>query len=162
MVNRNELSSSILSLLLIAWSSKRTLISPVRNEQFRPTPTGRSTDESAEQVEQKRPRAYSEFGWICIVWYGNIQFNVIRRWSSLELRFTLWTREFAISLQKREMEQRPMAHLDDIFDPTSRMLFNHSFRPNQRFHLSVQPITHQLELSIWWNERNRPIVLESR
>ena len=37
-----------------------------------------------------------------------------------------------------------------------------TLHPNQRLHLRVQPIAHQLKLPIRWYKANRPIVLEPR
>lgn len=53
-------------------------------------------------------------------------------------------------------------HLDDILDPTPRVLFDERLGPDQRLDLSVESVRHEFELAVGRDERDGPVVLEPR
>lgn len=42
------------------------------------------------------------------------------------------------------------------------MTLDHGLCPNQRLDLSIQAVAHQLEFTVWGNERDRAVVFEAR
>jgi len=54
------------------------------------------------------------------------------------------------------------AYLNEVFHPAVWVSLNVGLDPDERFHLSVQSVGHQLKLSIWWDEWDGAVVLEPR
>lgn len=52
--------------------------------------------------------------------------------------------------------------LDHEFDSRVCELLNNWFDPEQRLHLGVQAVGHELEVTVWRNEGNRAVVLKTR
>ena len=52
--------------------------------------------------------------------------------------------------------------LDHVFDARMTVSFDHGLDPEQRLHLGIQPVRHELKVAIGRYERDRAIVLESR
>lgn len=80
----------------------------------------------------------SEPGRIGIVWHRDVQFDIVGGRPALELSFDF----------------------DDVFDTAAAVRLNQSLCPDERFHLGIQPVAHELEFAVGRNERNRPVVLE--
>jgi len=57
--------------------------------------------------------------------------------------------------------QRP-AYLQHVLDPAARMALDYALYPDEGLDLCVQAVAHQLELAVWWDEADGPVVLESR
>ena len=55
---------------------------------------------------------------------------------------------------------RTPTDLDHVLDSAVRVRLHDGFYPNQRLHLRLQAVGHQVKLAIWWNERDRTVVLE--
>jgi len=52
-------------------------------------------------------------------------------------------------------------HLDHVLYPAVRVGLHDRLHPDERLHVRRESVGHQIELSVWGNERDRPIVLES-
>lgn len=44
------------------------------------------------------------------------------------------------------------AYLNEVFHSAVRVSLNVGLDPDERFHLGVQSVRHELKLSIWWDE----------
>ena len=53
-------------------------------------------------------------------------------------------------------------YLDEIFNPAMGVTLNVGLNPNERLDLSVQPVRHQLKLSIRWDKRDSSVILKPR
>lgn len=53
-------------------------------------------------------------------------------------------------------------YLEHIFNSGSRVRFNHALHPDQRLHLCVQPVAHELEFAIRRDKTDCAVILEAR
>lgn len=57
--------------------------------------------------------------------------------------------------------ERNTTNLDHVLYTTVRVRLHHSLHPDQGFHVRCESVGHQVELSVWWDERYRAIVLKT-
>lgn len=60
-----------------------------------------------------------------------------------------------------QRESRGYVYLQHVLNPGPRVRFHQTFDPNQRLHLCVQSVTHELKLAIRRDEADRPVILEA-
>ncbi len=84
------------------------------------------------------PDGRLELGRVGVGRHGNVDLDVVGRGPPLELGLGL----------------------DHVLDPRVRMALNDRLDPNQRLHVRVEAVRHQLKLAIGRDERDGPVVLE--
>lgn len=63
--------------------------------------------------------------------------------------------------EKDEIWDAP-SYLEHVLNARARVRLHHALYPDERLHLRVQPVAHELELAIRRNETNGTVVLEPR
>lgn len=53
-----------------------------------------------------------------------------------------------------------VAHLDHKLNPAVRVRFHLRLHPDQRLHMGIESVVHQVELAIGWDEGNGAIMLK--
>lgn len=99
----------------------------------------------------------AEAGGVCVFGDGDEDFDVVGGAATFELGFGL-----CLLVVIRLCSKRKGRDLEHVFNSRPGVRFHQTLHPDQRFHLRVQPVAHELKLPIRRNKADRAIVLEPR